>query len=89
VVSESAFEGAHLCDVSHIFTDDVFIAPGGYVVLYTGQGSAGFRRSKDGTNLYHTYIGSEEPIWSRCSLPVHILNKQHSYIERGEPLLLR
>lgn len=89
VLSESAFEDAHLCEVSHVFADDVHITPGSYVVLYTGYGVPGFRRSKDGSVVYHAYMESEAPIWSRCSLPLHILNKQHSYVERGEPLLLR
>lgn len=89
LISESAFEGAHLCEVSHVFSDDLFIAPGQYVVLYSGAGTPGWRKTKDGTTVYNGYAGSGLPIWSRCSLPIHILNTQHSYVERGEPLLLR
>lgn len=89
VLSESAFEDAHTCEVSHVFADDTYVAPGLYVVLYTGHGAGGWRRTKDGATVYHAYMGSDRPIWSRCSLPLHLLNTQHSYVQRGEPLLLR
>ena len=89
VVSQSAFEGAHLCEVSHAFCDDIPVAPGLYVVLYTGEGSPGWRKSKDGTTVYHAYMGCDQPVWGRCSLPLHLLNTQHTYAERGEPLMLR
>ena len=89
VISESAFEDAHVCEVSHMFKDEIYVAPGLYVVLYSGFGTPGWRKSKDGTMVYHAYMESEAPIWSRCSLPLHLLTTQHSYVERGEPLLLR
>lgn len=89
LVSESAFDGAHLCEVSHTFCDEVYISPGLYVVLYSGPGNPGWRKTKDGTTVYNAYSGCDEPIWSRCQLPLHLLNTQHSYAERGEPVLLR
>ena len=89
VRSESAFDGAHVCEVAHPFNDDVYIAPGLYVVLYSGDGAPGWRKTKDGLTVYHAFMESDVPIWSRCSLPLHLLNTQHSYAERGEPLLLR
>lgn len=89
VMSESALEGTHMCEVCHLFKDDVYIAPGLYVVLYTGFGATGWRKSKDGTNVYHAFMESDGVIWGRCSLPIHVLNTQHSYVERTEPLLLR
>ena len=89
LMSESAFEGAHLCEVSHVFADDVSISPGLYVVLYSGSGNPGWRKTKDGTTVFNSYAGWDAPIWSRSSLPLHLLNTQHTYAERGEPLLLR
>jgi hypothetical protein len=89
LLSQSAFEGADLCSVSHAFCDDVYVSPGLYVVLYTGHGTPGWRKSKDGSIVYNTFMGCDEPVWTRCNLPLHMLNTQHTYIERGEPLLLR
>ena len=89
ILSESAFEGAHLCEVSHAFGDDVYVSPGTYVVLYTGTGTPGWRKSKDGTTVYNAYMGCDGPIWIRAQMPLHVLNTQHSYVQRGEPLLMR
>jgi hypothetical protein len=89
VLSESALEAAHLCEVAHLFTDDVQVAPGLYVLLFSGSGTPRWCRSKDGTTVFHAYMGCEAPIWSRCSLPLHVLNTQHTYAERSEPLLMR
>lgn len=89
LVSESIFDGAHLCDVSHAFYDDVFIGPGLYVVLYSGEGVSGWRKSRDGNTVFHAYADRDSSIWTSCGLPLHLLNTQHTYVERGEPLLLR
>lgn len=89
LLSESAFNDRHLCEVSHVFREDLLLAPGLYVVLYSGEGSNGWRKTRDGQTVYHAYMNSGESVWNECSMPLHVLNTQHTYAERREPLLLR
>jgi hypothetical protein len=88
VLSEDAVDFG-MCEASHVFRDDVHLAPGMYAILISGYGLNQWRRTKDGMNVYHVYMGRDEVIWSRCRLPLHVLCTQHSYSEKPEPLLLR
>ncbi len=89
ILSESALLTSDLTMGAFAFSDDVFIAPGLYVVLTTGAGNPRWARTKDGNNVYHAYMFREAPVWSRCELPLHSMATQHTYVERGEPMLVR
>ena len=89
LMSETAIEQGDMCDASHAFPDDVTIPPGVYVLLVTGQGEPRWTRTKDGASVYYTYMNKRWAIWRDCKLPLHVLNTQHTYEERGERLLLK
>ncbi|MBL8047620.1 MAG: hypothetical protein JNJ45_02960 [Chthonomonas sp.] len=67
----------------HMFTDDVTINPGHFVILGTGQGPSRWVTLDDGRYAYQTFIGRATPIWGREQLPLHVLSVQHSYEERA------
>jgi hypothetical protein len=87
LVNESAFLSGEVGDNFHPFTEEVSIGAGQYVVIYTGFGSSRWVRTKDGTVVYHTYMGRRSSVWEHALLPLHILNVQHSYSERAEHCL--
>lgn len=89
ILSESALLTGDFNMGSYAFPDEVHIAPGLYVVLSTGAGVPRWARTKDGTNLYHAYMFKEQPLWSKCELPLHVMSSQHSYSERPEPIMVR
>ena len=73
----------------HIFRDDMMVAPGNYVILFTGSGEARWAKTKDQQLIFYTYMGREEPVWENCSGPLHVLCPHHTYAERREAILLR
>lgn len=89
IVSESAMLTGDLSMGSYALTDEVFIAPGLYIVLSTGAGVPRWARTKDGTNLYHAYMFRERPLWSNLELPLYVMSAQHVYSERPEPIMVR
>lgn len=89
ILSESAVRSGDLSMGAHAFADDVFVAPGFYVVLTTGPGIPRWARTKDGAHVYHAYMFADAPVWSRVELPLHTMGSQHVYAERTEPLLVR
>lgn len=90
LLSELALAAGDLAPFSYAFCDEEFVAPGVYVVLSTGIGGAHWAKTKDGTYVLRTYMNRSEPLWSRCSGPVHLLARQHTFTERSsESLLLR
>lgn len=88
LMSETVLETGELEGAFHAFSDDERVPAGAYVILYTGRGIPRWGRSKDGSNVYHTYMGYEDPVWSKFETPLHILNTQHTYVEQAEVLLL-
>lgn len=89
VVSESAVGSGDLGIGAHVFADEEMIPAGQYVLLVSGCGMPRWAKSKDGSLIYHAYVGSNRPVWSRCDLPLHVLAPHHTYAERGEALLMR
>jgi hypothetical protein len=59
-----------------------------YVLLVTGRGEPKWRQTKDGALIYHAYMNRDFPVWDRCEPPIHVLNKQHSFAEPREPVLV-
>lgn len=88
VLSESVVETGNFGFGAHIFADDVHIPPGKYVLLVTGCGESRWAKTKDGQLMYQTYMNWERAVWSRTKEPIHVLNTQHSYMER-EVVMLR
>jgi hypothetical protein len=88
VMSESAFEG-RLDACAHLFTDDVHIAPGLFVLLMTGKGEPQWTKTRDGAHVYRTFMNREDSVWLHCSCPLHCMAANHSYVSRGEALMLR
>jgi hypothetical protein len=69
----------------HAFIDDEFIMPRGYVVVHTGSGINRWGKSKDGTTVFHVYMGREVSVWNRADAPVHVMATSHSYMRREIP----
>lgn len=88
VLSDAGFNSAELGQAAHAFGEDVYIPPGVYVALCTGVGRARWGRSRDGSTVYYAFMGRDEPIWSTCSRPLHVLGTQHTFEERSEVLLV-
>ena len=88
LLSETALESGVVEGAVHAFSDDERVPPGAYVLLYSGRGMPRWGRSKDGSTVYHTYMGFEDTVWSKVELPLHILRTQHSYVDASEALLL-
>ena len=88
ILSECAVNDQDLSQFAHLFTDEVLIPAGMYVLLGTGSGETRWSKSKDGSLIFHTYMNRNYPVWDRCILPLHLLNTQHSYAERREPALV-
>lgn len=89
ILSEGAVLTGDLSMGAYAFPDDVYVAPGLFVVLTTGAGNPRWARTRDGAHVYHAYMFKENPVWSRVELPLHTLGVQHVYCERTEPLLVR
>lgn len=89
IMSDGAIDRASLSEATHAFPDEVLVPPGMYVLLFTGHGVPRWCRTKDGTNVFYSYMGRDRTIWTRTDLPLHVMCTQHTYAERGEALLLR
>ena len=82
VVSDNAIESSDLSQLAHAFNDDALIPPGMYVLLFTGPGT------KDGALVYYTYMNRAFSVWDRCTGPIHVLNTQHSFVDRAPTLVM-
>lgn len=89
VMAERAIVRGDLFDAAHVFTEDESIPAGLYVLLSTGSGRPHWGKTKDGAHVYHAYAGRMSPLWFDSEGPIYVLSPCHSYVERGEPLLLR
>jgi hypothetical protein len=89
LLSGSVFASGDFYVGAHTFNDDALVPPGMYVILHTGHGEARWSRTKDGGLVYHAYMGKDRPVWQHVDGPLHLLNTQHTYVERPEPALVR
>lgn len=89
LLSECAVNRGDFERGAFVFRDEEHIPPGLYVLLTTGSGMPHWTRTKDGQYLYHAYMGRKSPVWSRLEGPLHLLSPNHSYVERGELMMLR
>ncbi len=88
LLSECALSGRDLTKSSHVFADDEWIPAGMYVLLVTGRGEAKWTKSKDGALIFHAFMDRDFPVWDRCESPLHLLNRQHSFVEPKVPALV-
>lgn len=70
------------------FSDEEQIPAGCYALLVTGSGINGWRRSADGSHIYHVYWNKPESVWAKDSGIVHLLNVIHTNRPRAEGLLI-
>lgn len=89
VLGESAISDSDLTFAAHVFSDDVLIPPGMYVLLATGRGEPRWTKTKEGSMLYYAFMNRSSSVWEHATGSVHILSMQHTYTERGPALLLR
>jgi hypothetical protein len=89
VMSECAVEAGSLGHYAHVFSDDVVVPAGMYVLLSTGAGECRWARTRDGQMIYYGYMHRTTSLWETCPGPVHILAPHHTFVERGPALLLR
>ncbi|MFN8219574.1 MAG: hypothetical protein U0S12_05515 [Fimbriimonadales bacterium] len=82
LMSEAAVATGSLYSTSHVFSDEVHIAPGMYVLLLSGCGESKWTRTKEGMHVYQTYMNQDRPVWSRLEGPLHIMHAHHTYVER-------
>ena len=87
VISDSAVDDSNMAQAAHVFSDYVFIPPGMYVLLFSGQGNPRWTRTKDGALVYYCYMNRCSAVWDRSSGPLHILSTQHTFSERMPALL--
>lgn len=89
VIAEERIDCADLPSGLFVFSDSEAIPPGLYVMLTTGCGRPHWTRTRDGCHVFRTFMNRAAPLWNRLSGPIHVLVPQHSYVERGELLMLR
>jgi hypothetical protein len=67
-------------DRVYAFSDNVFVPPSAYVMLKTGFGFNGWRKSKDGSPVYCVYWKRDTSAWDQHELTVHLLQVSHSKV---------
>ncbi len=81
-----AYLSHYALDAIYAFTDEEYIHPGAFVLLYSGTGINRWAKTKEGALVYMCYIGFREAVWSRAPGPMHILGTKHTYEERLAPM---
>lgn len=80
VVSEEALAPSREGSL-FLFTDEEWIGPGAFILLFSGTGISRWSRTKDGAPVFITYMGATRVAWSQAGA-IHILHMGHSYVER-------
>lgn len=80
IVSEEALAPSR-GGATFLFTDEEWIGPGAFVLLFSGSGIPRWSRTKDGAPVFITYMGVARPAWTNSDT-IHILHLGHSYVER-------
>lgn len=84
LVAESAYQEVPLDRCAYAFSDDEFIPPSLFVILSTATGQPHWGKTKDGSYVYYTYMNRASGFWNGCSLPLHILAPQHTFVDRSD-----
>ncbi len=89
LMSDCTLDGSDLTQYAHLFRDDVLIAPGNFVILYSGIGEPRWAKTKDQQVVYYAYMSRNSSVWEHSTGPMHVLSPHHTYAERREALMLR
>ena len=82
VVAQSALDGGDPSDAIHIFTDDVDVLAGMYVLLRSCPGVGHWNHTQDRYSTFYSYMQRRTPVWNRQVGPLHVMAPQHSWVER-------
>lgn len=83
LLSESSYAGT---PKQVLFSEEVFVGPGQFVMVRSGVGESGWKVSKDGTRMYCYFAQHQDVLWGDAG--IHILHVQHTYCERVHEALL-
>ncbi len=83
LMSECALDDGSVEESLQVLKDDEYVPPGLFVLVSTGSGMPHWGKTKDGTYVFHTYLGMARPFWNNCPGAIHILCPHHSYCERS------
>lgn len=89
LVSERVVDQGCLQGACHVFSDEVNIPPGAFVLLRSGFGTPRWTKTKDGAMVYYSFMGRTESVWGCSEVPIHVSAPHHTYIERREFATLR
>jgi hypothetical protein len=82
VAAQSVVDAGDVSEAIHIFSDDVFVLPGMYVLLRTCSGVGHWNHTHDRYSTYYAYMHRRTPVWSRHVGPLHVMAPQHKWVER-------
>jgi hypothetical protein len=88
VVAENALSDCGYSNAIHIFSDDVEVMPGWYVLLRTSLGEPRWSSTSEGQRVFYTYMNRESPVWQDTEGHLHLLAPQHSFMERSAEAVL-
>jgi hypothetical protein len=79
--SDAALCGGISSEAWHIFSEEVQIPPGAYILVHSGAGQDRWARTKDGSIVYYCYLSRSMPVWHGLNGTTHLLNTQHQFCE--------
>ena len=82
VAAQSVVDAGDVSEAIHIFSDDVFVLPGMYVLLRTCSGVGHWNHTHDRYSTFYAYMHRRVPVWSRHIGPLHVMAPQHKWVER-------
>lgn len=89
LMAESTIDNsAGLQDV-FVINEDVSLQPGQYALVRTCHTSGRWCNKAEGYSVYYLGLGRAVSIWNDIPGPVHLLAPQHTFAERGEPLVVK
>ena len=88
VAAQSVVDAGDASEALHIFSDDVDVLPGMYVLLRTCSGVGHWNHSHERYSTYYAYMHRRAPVWSRNPGPVLVMAPQHKWVERKPEVAL-
>ncbi len=81
VAAESAFDQGPLSNAFHLFSEDIYIPSGAFVMLRSDHQEPRWARTRDGALLFITGMSRTRGVWVDCPGVLHVLCTQHSLKE--------
>ena len=88
VIADAALVEGASSPAVHLFSDEIDVMPGQFVLLRTCPGSGHWSITNEGQRVYYTHMERLNPVWHRFPGPFHILAPQHTFCERPVEALL-